>query len=83
MSFSSFNFLCVGYAVQIWSPYYKMDKFLREYPIFVWTMQCKFGLLTIGWTNSLESIQRRMTKMFHNIRNRPYEDGLRDLKLNF
>ena len=48
----------LDYAVQFWSPYYRMD------------------------INSLESVQRRMTKMIHNIRHLPYEDRLKQLKLH-
>ena len=48
----------LDYAVQFWSPSYRMD------------------------IKSLESIQRRMTKMIFNIRNLPYEDRLRKLKLH-
>ena len=48
----------LDYAVQFWSPYYRMD------------------------IESLERVQRRMTKMIHNIRNLPYEDRLRELNLH-
>ena len=48
----------LDYAVQFWSPYYRMD------------------------INSLEGIQRRMTKMIHNIRNLPYEGRLKHLNLH-
>ena len=48
----------LDFAVQFWSPYYRMD------------------------IESLERIQRRMTKMIHNIRNLPYEDRLKKLNLH-
>ena len=48
----------LDYAVQFWSPYYRMD------------------------IEFLERIQRKMTKMIHNIRNLSYEDRLRKLNLH-
>ena len=48
----------LDYAVQFWSPFYRMD------------------------IEFLERIQRRMTKMIHNIRNISYEDRLRKLNLH-
>ena len=48
----------LDYAVQFWSPYYRMD------------IEC------------LERVQRRMTKMIHNIRHLSYEDRLKSLNLH-
>ena len=48
----------LDYAVQFWSPYYRMD------------------------INRLETIQRRMTKMIHGMRNLSYEDRLKRLNLH-
>ena len=48
----------LDYAVQFWSPYYRME------------------------INSLESVQRRMTKMIHGLRNLPYSERLKSLNLH-
>ena len=48
----------LDYAIQFWSPYYRMDII------------------------SLESVQRRMTKMIEGIRNFSYERRLNFLKLH-
>ena len=48
----------MDYAVQFWSPYYRMD------------------------INMLESVQRRMTKMIHNVRNLEYKERLKTLGLH-
>lgn len=48
----------LDYAVQFWSPYYRMD------------------------INSLENVQRRMTKMIHEVRNLSYENRLKRLNLH-
>ena len=48
----------LDYAVQFWSPYYRME------------------------INSLESVQRRMTKMIQGLRNLPYSERLRALNLH-
>ncbi len=48
----------LDYAVQFWSPYYRMD------------------------INSLERVQRRMTKLIPQIRNLSYEERLTKLKLH-
>ena len=48
----------LDYAVQFWSPYYRMD------------------------IESLERVQRKMTKMIHDIRNLSYEDRLKKLNLH-
>ena len=47
-----------------------------DYAVQFW---CPYYRMDI---NSLEAVQRRMTKMIHNIRNLPYEDRLRELGLH-